>query len=241
MRKLFVRREDGVPPLAGLYASGGRSGIVALKLYLTIVWRCSTAPYETSAPARGWASLLGLEDPAGRGARRVAAALKTLAAHQLVQVTSRGGQSPVVALLDESGDGSDYTLPSTAYARAPTGRGGDEVRARSRYFLLPGRLWTEGHMQSLAGPGLVMLLILLAEQGGQGVPVWFSTESFPARYRISHKTRAAGTQQLIAQGLLLLERQSLAARPYASDLDARRYRNVYHLQGAARTRAEQTP
>lgn len=225
VRKSFVRSDtEQPPPMARLYQVGGRGGLVAIKLYLALLWRCSSPPYRVTQPARAWATLLGLEDPEGKGVRRVAAALKSLQAEGLIQVDFVPGTGNTITLLDESGDGSPYLLPSTEYARASA----EPLRARNRYFKISPQLWMEGDIQSLKGPGLVMLLILLAERGGEGLPVWFSTEAFPTRYRISHKTRAAGTRELIDRGLLTIERQPLPDVP-GRTFSRRRFRNVYSL------------
>jgi hypothetical protein len=225
VRKTFVRTDgDQTPPMSRLYQVGGRGGLVAIKIYLALLWRCSSPPYKVTQPARAWATLLGLEDPEGNGVRRITAAIKALQSEKLIKVNFVPGTGNTITLLDESGDGTPYLLPSTEYARSPEG----PQRQRNRYFKISPRLWTEGDIQSLKGPGTVMLLILLAERGGEGVPVWFSTEQFPARYRISHKTRSTGTRELIDRGLLAVEREALPDIPDRT-FSRRRYRNVYKL------------
>lgn len=73
-----------------------------------------------------------------------------------------------------------------------------------------------------------MLLILLAEQADKK-DVWFSTTEFPARYRISHKTRAEGTAQLVARGLLETTSKPLSDRWNSSTFDRVRTRSIYRL------------
>jgi len=238
VRKVFVRTDMEDPaPLSQLARIGGRGGAVAIKLYLALLWRCSSAPFHTDKPARAWASLLALEEPETKGALRISAALKTLEAANLITVNRLPGRN-VVTVLDESGDGSDYQLPSTEYYLASMkGSSGQEQARRNRYFKISSRWWTEGDLQTLKGPGLIMLLILLAEQGGDdklfadggvGKGVWFSTTVFPARYRVSHKTRAAGTRELLTRRLLIVEREALPDVP-GSVFARRRYRNIYKL------------
>lgn len=238
VRKLFVRAvgpDDDDPPLARLVQVGGRGGGVALKLYLALLWRCSGEPFQTSKPHRAWATLLGLEDPEGKGARRIAAALKTLQRLGLLTIQRVPAEPSIVSLLDESLDGSPYLLPSTEYARAPQGAAGDAQREHNLYFKVPSRLWTEGHIQSLDTPAIAMLLILLAEQADGPNPAWFSTTAFPARYRISPKTRAAGTRRLGARGLLSIDKQAVPAAPGQSSVfERRRTRSLYSLTGTAK-------
>lgn len=238
VRKAFVRpmteAMGAEAPMAKIY-SGGRSGVVALKLYLALLWRCSAPPFSTDKPARAWATMLDLEDPEDKGVRRIKAAMRTLADHNLIDLAGQAGYPNIVTLRDESGSGAPYGLPSSAYSYAKANSATNEELAAQTYFKVPQRLWTEGYLQTLKGPGLVMLLILLAEQGGEGVKIWFSTEEFPKRYNISHKTRAAGTKELVGMGLLTLERESLSADTQASVFDARRKRNVYRLTSIAQT------
>lgn len=239
VRRTFVRNlndEDPArPPMTRIYV-GGRSGTVALKLYLALIWRCAKPPYSTAIPARAWATLLGLPDPETKGARRVAAALKRLEEGRFVVVTPQPGAPNLVTLLEESGEGRAYEVPSTAYARAERTPLPPEQIYRHRYFKVGSKLWLSGKIQGLSGPGLVMLLILLAERGGEGRPVWFSTSAFHDRYRISQQTRAAGTSELMTAGLLSIEKKSLAADPRSTTLDPRRSRSVYRLFGEALVR-----
>jgi len=237
VRKSFVRSDAGTaPPLADLYA-GGRSGTVAVKLYLALLWRCASPPYSTDKPARAWATLLDLPDPDGRGARRVKAAMKSLAARQLVNIAEQPGKPNVVTLLDEGGRARRYALPSSSYTRA-VARGAKRDRLdREVYFKVSTTLWTQGYMQQLTGAGLVMLLILLAEQAGQGKEVWISPAAFAERYNISHKTRTNGTKDLVQLGLLTTRREPLAAKTTATVFDPRKIRTVYRLTARAQDTA----
>jgi len=49
------------------------------------------------------------------------------------------------------------------------------------------------------------------------------------RYRISHKTRADGTRDLIERRLLFTRRESLSLRSPTSIFDDRRRRTIYRL------------
>lgn len=235
VRKSFVRGIASRPaPMSQLY-SGGRSGVVPIKLYLALIWRCSSEPYETDKPARSWATLLDLPDPAVSGTRRINAAIRTLARHKLVTTRSQPGHPNMVQLRDENGSGRTYNLPSTSHVLA-TSRHRSKTEISSHiYFKLATKLWTSGYVQALSGPALVILLILLAEQGGEGEPVWFGQKAFEDRYDISPQTRTAGTKELQASGLLHITRASIAVGAYSSVFDARRMRNIYHLEGAALT------
>lgn len=235
IRKHFVRAvADERPPLARLYTAGGRGREVALKLYLALVWRCSSAPYSTQKPARFWAALLNLDDPDHEGARRVQRGMAALREVGLIQLTPDPGFPTLVTLLDEHADGADYTLPSSTYSRVASRTTKTSVKERHTYFLVPTKLWTTGMLQQLGGPGLVMLLILLAEQAGNGAEVWFGTKVFRDRYRISHKTRAEGTAELLYRGLISIRREPLPETAGQRSFDVERRRNVYKLKARAR-------
>jgi hypothetical protein len=96
---------------------GGRGAAVPVMLYVALIWKCAKKPFDVKLPARKWAELLGLPDPSGKGARRIANALQTLDGLRLIKLDEVHGEASRVTLLDESGDGSDYELPSTAYSR----------------------------------------------------------------------------------------------------------------------------
>lgn len=237
IRKSFVRpmtSATDIAPLAEVYR-GGRSGVVAIKLYLAIVWRCSSSPWTTAAPARAWATLLNLDDPDGAGARRVKNGLKSLAAAGLIEVTPNPGQPSTIRILDESGDGRPYRLPSTAYTKKRQSGATPNQLAPEMYFKVPTKLWTQGYIQDMTGPALVMLLILLAEKGGEGEPVWFSTTEFPRRYSISSNSRATGTRELRELGLLSVRAESLAdaSKKRTPTFETRRRRKVYELTPTA--------
>lgn len=235
VRKGFVRSvDDGVTPapMSSIYA-GGRSGIVAIKLFLALIWRCSAAPFSTDKPARAWATLLDLEDPEGKGVRRISRAMRALATAKLITLTEQGGQPNLVTLATEDGSGADYTIPSTSYTRAKN----ENQKIPHRYFKISSTLWTDGVIQSLSGPATVMLLILLAEQADTK-DVWFSTQQFPARYKISHKTRAEGTGELVRRGILKTRRESLSKTGGTAVFDPRRKRTLYRLTERAAARPE---
>jgi len=236
VRKGFVRSlDDGKTPapMSQIYA-GGRSGIVAIKLYLALIWRCSAAPFSTGKPARAWATLLDLEDPNGKGVRRISRAMRALATSKLITLTEQDGKPNLVTLTNETGSGASYTLPSTAYARAGT----EEQKTQHRYFKIAQRLWTEGYIQDLSGPATIMLLILLAEQA-DSKDVWFSTAQFPQRYRISHKTRAEGTRELVRRDLLTTHRESLSWNGGTAVFDPRRKRTLYRLTAVSAATADE--
>lgn len=232
VRKSFAAARDGSgpTPLAQLVGSGGRGGAVPIKLYLALLWRCSGGVHDTEVSARKWATLLDLPDPNERGARRVASALRTLDELKLVKVTRIHGGPSNIKLLREDGSGSAYSLPSTAYTKAAAAK-----KAAHLYFKVPVTLWTKGHIQQMSAPALAMLLAILAEEGADGRGVWWSTELFPARYGIASATRAKGTAELTARGLLWVQRHSVAKSPGQHSFVPEAVRSVYHLLGDATT------
>ena len=219
VRSPFARDLAGgkAAPLARLVARGGRGHEVALKLYLSLLWRSAAPPFETAIPARRWAELLALPDPGGRGARRIGDAIKTLVSLKLITSTAQPGTTPKLTLLHESGSGDPYTLPRGA---------GD------RYFHVPDKLWVSGKLQGLTAPGIAMLLAVLVDQSAPGAPVWWATTVFEGRFGLSPATRSRGTTQLVDAGLLIVKRRPISTSPtraFASD----RVRNEYRVIGEA--------
>jgi len=234
--KAFARADvPGVEPmLYRLYSggsTGGRSGVVAIKLYLALIWRCSAAPYQSRRDsARTWATLLDLPDPADKGARRIRAALQTLKEENLIRLTPDPGYPPTITLLAESGDGSPYEPASLRGFNMNRGRVVPSVQ--SYYFQVPAQMWVQGFMQSLSGPALMVYLALASEQAYQR-DQWFSTEQFPARFLISAQTRAAGTKELQRDQLLKVSTRLLDEGGNAVSFGRLRRRNTYRLLGAA--------
>lgn len=233
VRNSFVRSADAdqPAPLARLVSTRGRGGAVPVLLYLALIWRCSASPFKTDLQARKWAALLGLDDPDVRGARRVTNALDVLEREHLVTLERRRGESTIITILTESGDGSAYQLPSTSTARAKS----KTVAERHRYFKIPPKLWTTGDIQSMSAGALAMLLILLCERNIDGRPTWWSTERFPQLFSISPSMRAKGTRELEDLGLLLVTKQSVPDGRDPNRIFTRdRVRNLYRLTGDAR-------
>lgn len=236
VRNSFVRSSvpGRRPPLADLVSTRGRGGAVPVLLYLALIWRCSAAPFTTDLQARKWAVLLGLENPDTHGARRVANALGVLEGAGLVKLERRRGESTVITLQIESGEGTAYQLPSTASARAKT----KAAAQRHRYFKVPPQLWLTGEIQTMSANSLAMLLILLCERNVDGRPTWWSTERFPQLFAISPSMRSKGTAELEDRGLLLVTKQRVADGPDPARIFAReRVRNLYRLAGDARPQA----
>jgi len=236
VRNAFVRTSDAdrPPPLARLVSTRGRGGAVPVLLYLALIWRSSAPPFATDLPARKWAVLLDLDDPDVRGARRVTNALDALEREGLVSLERRRGESTVVTLLMESGDGRAYELPSTATARAKSRTDAE----RHRYFKVPPKLWTSGQIQSMSASALAMLLVLLCERNVDGRRTWWTTERFPQLFALSPSMRAKGTRELEDLGLLSVTKQRVAEGTDPTRVFVRdRVRNLYQLAGDARPQA----
>lgn len=231
LRVSFVRDDDPavVPPLALLVGAGGRGGgAVALKLYLSLVWLASAPPFSTDqVSARVWAELLDLPDPAGRGKKRVTAALTKLEQLRLIRVKRSRGEPSAIRLLHESGNGQPYPqIPSTAYERPA------DVRERQRYIRINTRLWTEGHLQSMSAQALALLLVVLEEQYGKHHdPVWWSEERFQTRFNLHRNTKSKGGKELVQRRLAVIQRKSVS--PRESEFGRHKTRNTYRPIGAA--------
>lgn len=236
LRRAFVRSDDPdhVPPLARLVSTRGRGGGVPALLYVSLIWRCSAPPFSTDLSARKWASLLGLADPNTLGARRVTNALDVLEREKLVKLGRLRGEPTIVTILNESGDGSAYQLPSTATARAKSLAAAE----KNRYFKMPPKLWLNGEAQAMSAAAFAMLLILLCERNVDGRETWWSTERFPQLFAISPTMRSKGTKDLLERGLLVVTKQQVPDGNDPTRVFTRaRVRNLYRLAGDARPQA----
>lgn len=229
VRNQFVTSLSGeLPGLASLLRGGGRGGQTRLKLYLSLLWVCTAKPYEATYPARAWAALLGLEDPDTKGARRIQEAVRDLAERKFITVQDRGGRPSVLRVLEESGSGAEYIPPSEAYNLLRQAKAAQDLLQRHAYFKVPSKLWTEGHIAKLSGPGLAMLLVLLCERRGTvGGQVWFTPDIAKERFKLAPVTRTAGLQELRDLGLVETHKA-----PVAQDgtfISFHRLRNVHTL------------
>lgn len=236
VRTIFVADEDATkPPLARLLSSaesggGGRGGQLRIKLYLSLLWVAAREPYTVTRPSRAWAALLGLDDIDTKGVRRVQEAFRDLRERRFIDLADGGGLPSQVTLLSEAGDGSSFMPAPEAYNRLRVSSGNDvAVLLPHRYFRVPSALWTEGHIARLRGPSLAMLLVLLAEQRGNNVGVWFSPDRAERRYGLSASTRTEGLAHLRALGLVSSKIQTVSES--GAFIDFARRRKVHKVIG----------
>jgi hypothetical protein len=228
VRRQFIVRSttDRPTPLAHALR-GGRGGAVRVKLELTFLWFAAKPPHGLAYPARAWATLLDLDDPAGLGARRVNEAILWLKRNDLITVENHSGQRKAITLLSENGTGDPYELPGAAYNRLRHKK--PATRAdQHRYIQLPDTLWTNGWIQVLSGAAVAMLLVLYVELGNKKPDsnLWFSPSQADLRYGLSEDTRSKGLRELRAAGLVTARRQPVAVDTF----DFQRLRNVYRLE-----------
>lgn len=230
VRWRFIARVDPaeqVPPMARiLRGGGGRGGATRLKLYLSLLWLARGRPDPVFGyPAQQLASLLGLPNPPGAGARRIHEALKWLDVQGFVALEHRPGEAARIHMLDDAGSGAAYEAPGPLVARHR--KGSTEQRERHFYVQLKREFWTEGWVSHLSGAAVAMYLAALHEERGKtGEAVWISPRIGQERYDLSDETRGKGLRELVNLGLLNLER-----RPVVQGSFDERYRarNVYRV------------
>lgn len=242
VRNLFVGTDTAVlPPLANLLRGGqsgdgedqverrggGRGGQLRVKLYLSLLWVCAAEPYEATYPARAWAALLGLEDHETKGVRRIHQAIRDLADQGMITAQDRGGHPSTLRLLDDTGSRQPYEPPSEAYNRLSQAHADPDLLRLHYYFRVPSRIWTEGYMPQLSGPGIAMLLVLLSQQrGAQRVPeVWLAPNEADRRFRLAAATRSKGLQELRDLGLITTRKKIVSQD--GSYITFQRRRNVH--------------
>jgi hypothetical protein len=210
-------------PMAELMSSrstsgGGRGGQTRVALYLSALWIGVAGDHSTTRPASFWASLLGLEDPDGRGARVIRSTWAELEARQYVRVHpgAHAGDIPTIYPLREDGSGVPYTRPD--------GQGVDTYRRIPEKFwemLLP-----DGELTS---PGQVMYLVairtalVVQRSTGLTFPRAYVTKTFG----IGESTRKAGLRNLT--DLLVLDPHKRLVDDDGDLLARRRQRTVYDV------------
>ncbi len=200
--------EPVVTPLVAMLR-GGHGGEVRLKLYLSITLLAAHPPFDISRPiaGRSWATMLGLPDPEGNGARRIADALVWLDQHRYIALQRRPGMPPVIVLRNPLGDGSDYARPTMPY-----------VGLRVGY-------WQQQWITALSGTATALLLVLIDLTHGKGR---YRTQSVSAeqrrQYALSADSWARASKELVRLGLLETGRGASGR-----DLEWRRARTTYTL------------
>lgn len=210
LRREFLQQADDhdqrIPgPLASLVVTGDRR---ALLLYLLLVTKASSAPWDARLPAAVWARALGVDLPTTKtAASTISKAWLRLERRQLVR-RARSKRLAVVTLLREDGSGREYTSP---------GEVGD------RFFKVPLALWGQGPepggrwYRELRLPELAVLLIGLSLADGFRLPV----EQGPDWYGVSADTIGRGIAGLAERGLLrtdkLFKKAPLSAVGYTAE------------------------
>ncbi len=139
---------DPIPgPLADFVT---RHDLLALRLYLLVVTKASSFPWESALPSAAWARVMGFDLPTSKGAgSKVSKLWKRLEDRDLIY-RRRFRRMAHVHLCKEDGSGERYELPA---------------HAKDRYFTVPAALWTAGPdtahrwYLTLTLPELAMLLI----------------------------------------------------------------------------------
>lgn len=238
VRRSFVQLFDddnhrAEAPLKAIVSRRGGGG-VPLKLYLGLLWLCSSEPFTSEIRAARWAGLLGLPDPQGQGKRRVAEALTLLSKLNLVVKHERPGGVSVIELLDESGglnrkgEARHYTRPYDAAQAAKSTRRVRGSRYSNWYFKIPAKLWTDkAEIQQMSTSALTMLLAYLSEAKPNQPDVWWSTSAFENRYGLSPAMRTRGTNELVERGLLSVQKAPVGTPGKRRSFAPERVRNVY--------------
>lgn len=230
VRWRFIARTgptDQPPPMARiLRGGGGRGGTTRLKLFLSLLWLARGRPDPVFGyPAQQLASLLGLPNPPGAGARRIHEALKWLHEQDFVALEHRPGEAARIHMLDDAGSGAAYEAPGPLVARHR--KRSTDQREKHFYVQLKREFWTEGWISHLSGAAVAMYLAALHEERGKtGEAVWISPRIGRERYDLSDETRGKGLAELVNLGLLNLEKRPV---PQASFDERYRARNVYRV------------
>lgn len=194
IRVEFLQRRDaeGVEQpgvLADFVRSGDLRGLI---LYLLMLTKASSEPWDVALPSAVWARALGMDLPQSNTANStISKAWKRIEDRGLI-ARGRRKRMAEITLLRESGSGRPYTHP-----------GSD----KERHLKLPHSFWLDGPpsdrwFRQLALPELAMLLISLSRLDDFRLPL----ESVPEWYGISADTAHRGLHGLESHGLIRIDK-----------------------------------
>ncbi len=193
VRNEFLQREDDGKKLPGpassLITSGDHRGLL---LYLLLLTKASSEPWDAALPAAAWARALGIPLPESKTARSTISKIWLRLERRGLVRRERKQRLADVFLCAEDGLGDPYTAPGAV---------GD------RYFRVPLELWTEGPdahrrwYQDLSLPELYILLVGRSLGDDFRLPV----ESAPEWYQVSADTVNRGLLGLQSKGLIVVD------------------------------------
>lgn len=199
IRKTFLQKGSGKNVQPGLLAEFVRAQDErGLEAYLLIHALASGNDFSCRYPATTWALTLGLFETATKKSATgaVSKIMKRLDNRGLIS-RDRVGRQLSVTLLDENGQGGEYTHPHNT----------DE-----QYFRLPYTYWRKSYYKTLSLPAKAMLLISLSQKDGFSLPV----ERTPGWYGISADTAERGFRELREHSVL--ETDATWKRDYRSSI-----------------------
>lgn len=195
LRREFLQRLDGDRRVPGPFASLVTAGdLRALQLYLLLVTKASSDPWNARLPAAVWARALGITLPTTKTARSTVSKIWLRLADRNLVARTRTQRLADVRLLREDGSGVDYTSPGAA---------------GETYFRVPLALWQAGPEDSkrwyqiLTLPELAVTLIARSLGDNFRLPY----EMGPEWYGISADTISRGVQGLAEKNLLKVDKR----------------------------------
>lgn len=197
--------------------SGGRSGDVRLKLYMSLTMLAVGRDHSVkNTPGSSWAEALALPDPLGKGTRRITAALNRLADEGFIELTKTPGKPHHVRLLDPMGTNRPYSRPN---------RGG------RRYVRVPLDVWTNGWIVALSGRALATVVVIQDRLGTKRQNCWIAPEDRSSAIGLSDATWTRAIRELSdhGHGIVEVHRQPLGT---ADNFDWTRLRNTYSIRRA---------
>lgn len=199
---------DVEPPLAKMMR-GGQGGETRLRVYLLLRMMATAPPHHLLITATDAAACLDIAEPSTVGARRVNAALKSLAGDdlRLIAIKAPPGRTRTFQVLNPDGSGLDW----------------DDTKLRAPYITLPIALWRKGWLLALSGRAVATLIVLRELTAGRKSNGAWADGIRKRQYGFSDDTWTRATKELQNRCLLTVERDT-----YTSQGEPRQ-RNVYVL------------
>lgn len=184
----------------------------------------SSEPYDAFYFSNAWVRLMRFDQGAEPSAAssRWAKTITRLEKLKLVK-RERHGNNMHYLLLDESGDGSEYSRPTKL--------------AHGRWFSIPHEYWLDGYDSSLSTPEKVMLLIALDQPDGFNLPY----ERASRWYGLSASTTKRGLTGLVNRGIISVDSDwVVSGKSPTGWIEVRRYTTLGIWSKSSRDRAMKT-
>lgn len=204
----FVYRDqhdNASTPLSELLQN---KGDLRVKVFLTALMMATREPHNLKLPASEMAVLLGLEDPQGKGRRRVQDTYRALATANMIAKVDSPGRTSELTVLNPDGSNEEWNSRELQHP----------------YLSLPIELWKNGWIIKLSGRSIALFAVLRDLTASRPNDSGWADGIRKRSYGLSKDTWRRASAELKEEDLLDITREPHTVA------GERRLRNVYKLK-----------